>query len=344
MCEEEGVRDGSTTSEEFSPNMSAGTRKVFVKWSERFNAVIRYVGYSQIRRVTNADPEFAGDPGTLGQPKTLERLTPLEHSQVSGLYCKSVKSVGQHKIIGKAIAVSDASIVAQFAESHIVLEYERPPYAIQEDAAIFNEVAGNELQRYCSFTEWRPSTEYLSLPAGMLKYVTADGSLPGGASASPIPFNTGVVLPQSEMRITWHKLPYDINNPLTPEFWSKRVFGDPEGETFGKRRGAQGTINSSTFLGRRKGTVLFANVQPVLKISPLLQLEWDLVFTFIHNPRGWNWVPYANTTSSGGGPALKWYFVARDQSVPPDAEETSPDGHSLYDYRDHKLLFHVGPG
>jgi len=320
-CHEEGVRDGTSLRESFSMNANTSARKFRVKFEERYTAITRFCGYSRILR--NGSNE----------PVSLERLTPL-NGQFTGrqlMYAVGADLSSHHKQAGTTQGDTDATKIQLYQQSHLEIRYERVPYKVKEDL----EVSGTgEYDRFVSFDQLRPSADYLSLPNGCLKYVDpASAGVTGGVDGKTIPYNIGKGLPVLEMKATWHRLPYDLFDPTNPEFWFKRIFGDPAND----KRPYLGCVNSEAFLGYERGTILFSAMEMNRKTSPLLDLEWEIVFTFAYDPNKWNFKYYFSTST---GPDNGWFFVAKDTSIPPSSP--FPDDHTIYNERNLYNLFKVG--
>jgi hypothetical protein len=342
-CHERSVRDGNSRRESFGPDECSATRHVAVKWAERYEAVKRFVGYSEIELDAN------------DEPFRLVRLTPLVHPNVSFLYATKVTNLVGYKPLQTppVVPVSDGVTYLDYERAWLDLMYEHVPYAVSED----NEVSA-EWERFTSFGGWRPSADYLMMPGGMLMYVRAGGAAP---NTFPIPFNVGKVLPIVEARVTWHRLPYSLANPTDPGPWFKRMFGTPKVAAVPPDPGnpedpgtpevpAQkpwiGTVNSKDLWGFAPGHILLSNVELQLRRSVVGTLEWDVTFILAFDPNKWNYKYFHETKKSSPGAELGansgWYFVAKNATVPGGSEGAIPDDHTIYNERDHAAgLFQV---
>lgn len=304
--EERGVRDGSSPEERFELNGAGCTRIFRCDWADRVDVVKFFLGYSAIW-------DNAGTP-------TLSRLLPQAHPLFPSFAATKVTSVKGIKWTGNAVGGAyqyklDSSQINLFKYAELTIQYEHVDYEMLDDGEITD-----EQDRYVSRGETTPSAEFLQLPGGAFKYISA--STPPHQTV--IPFNVGKILPQEKFILTWRRLPeaaWAIGSNLYD-----RVYDN----------GYLGAINANVFWGRPVGTVLFSGVRPILNRSPLGDgFEWDLEYTFDYDPHGWNHKYYYNPAGTNNG----FHFVGTGTTI--YTATTLPDNYSIYNSRTLENLFAV---
>lgn len=334
---EGGVKDGTSPTESFEVDNSASRRTFLVAWDSRGDFIKYMLGYG----------ETWDDSGTT----RLSRLLPSYHPEFTDLIASRVSEVRGLKYTAPAVPVDpddpyrdDPAVcfdhpdyrftdddtaghqINVFKDAVITVEYEQASFDRVEDADIYD--GGSELDRYVVRGEQTPGAEYLQLPGAVFKYVRSSGTTsPHGKT---IPFNNGLVLPQEKFVLVWRRVPSEVWTPDSALYeW---VYGGPLYTV-----PALGCINDADFYGRPPGTVLFENVRPILRKSPLgVGFEWDLEYSFNYDPKGWNYKYYFGV----GDPANNgWYFVSKGTTYYTPA--TLPDYESLYNARDLNNLFNV---
>ena len=296
-----GVTDGSSPRESFSPDASTVGQRFRVKFDERFDSVVWFLGYAQLAT--------SGGPGTT--VIRLERLTPKPHYDSStstgtalpGFYATSVPEVTHHKAAAKNTNLAGAGegSRARYEESLLAVTYEHVPFAVLEDGAV---TAAEEWRRYVWVKDVQVTTETLSLPAGSRRYVESDGTGPAGVDPSPIPYGKVIYIPITRYLLSWELLPADLYSvgTTTPTAWQKRVFGWPADAI----KPLIGRVSSEDWLSWPAGTLLLEGVKPIQKRHPTVGLSWTFEVMYAHNPVGWlNAYYHATTTGTSG-----WYFAA----------------------------------
>jgi hypothetical protein len=333
---ERGVRDGTSPTEQLEIDNSTADRTFLVKWEYRHDFAKYMVGYAETWTDT-------------GPTIRLSRLLPRAHPELPDLVATKVTSIKGLKWTDWAVDVDELDPyrddellhhghpdyrwtddqINVFQDAEVVIHYDHAPYDRVEDDDIYATMT--EFDRYVERGESQPSAEYLQLPGAVFKYVQETGSAnPHGVT---IPFNTGRVLPQEKFILTWRRLPENVWTPDGGLY--QLIYGTGVWDTVPYL----GCINGDPFYGRPMGTVLFENVRPILRKSPLgTGWEWDLEFHFAYDPNGWNWKFYFGATA-GTAADNGFYFVSRGSTH--YFSDTLPDYESIYNSRDLNNLFDV---
>ena len=338
--DERGVRDGSSPRETFAPGEVAATRRFFVSWAQRYDALRYFCGYSLIEPVAG---------GGAGRAR-LRRLTPQKlpdsgdvvpdnPAVTNFLWATRLNVVSGHRFNAKRTAQPDGAIGSSFDLVEVEVGYERLPYMVRDDTGFdpYNGADNNEHLRFVSIGEWQMSADYISLPGGLLSYYGPLGT--EGGHAQPIQFNVGKVLPIFEIPMTWHRLPEGIIDYRTgTSRWLDRIFGTASERTY------IGTVNKTDFLTFPAGTLLLVGVQPRCRPSLTnhpdfeIGLEYDVEFKFAFDPFRHNF-KYYHPPVAAGATGAGWYFAGRTQYR---TEGSIPDNDALFDERDFADLFKVG--
>src|SRR5262249_3206814 len=141
----------------------------------------------------------------------------------------------------------------------------------------------------------------------------------------------GFVNPTVQIKKKWIRVPYNA--------WKEgsklraRVFGDIEAGT----EPFLGTINNATILGYAPGQLLFTGIAEELLLDPILEEQhWNLTYTFLARSVSHNWFKFFDPSSTNTG----WCFVSNNGTYYDTV--SLPDNKSLFNARNHKLLFAVG--
>ena len=157
---ERGVKDGSSPHESGGVDETSCTRKFFVPWAQRWDAVKYFVGCSDLAR-----PAAAGG-GVDTVPTRLIRLTPQAHPDRPNLYATKVLSIAGFAFDAKRTP-GDGTIASTFDKAEIEVQYEPLTYKVAEDGTTD---AKEEWRRFCTLSDsWRGDTSYLKRLTGTLK-------------------------------------------------------------------------------------------------------------------------------------------------------------------------------
>ncbi len=308
-----GVRDGSHPTHTRSMNSSTITRAYKVDGNpDRIDDAIAY---------------FLGG-AVMTQGQSLSRLMPQTYPGKSSFAAVAIESITGAGGPG----IDNDDDVPEYPDARMVVRYEHVPFVLQSDA---NTTA--ETQRYVQTIPSRSDVSYLTLPGGTLNYITSDNSRP---DETPIPFTVGFPETQATRSFKWWRVPFLAWQPNTPLF--ERVYGDLEEN----KKPWIGTVNSQSLYGIPAGQLLFLGVEEDLVTDPLGEsLCWHLTMIFLHKPRNHNWLYFndvATTTTNKSG----YYFAGRKNAAGVfqyyDTADL-PDGVALFNARDHRKLFDVGP-
>jgi hypothetical protein len=327
---ERGIRDGSSNLRTRTLNEVSDKRRMWFKWSERTDALVRYLGINDLLYDEN------------GFPTALTRVAPMRHPESDFLHVTRFTEQSLHKVLSSVYnAQKDRSVSATFKMVDVELVYERLPYrALSDDDPEWD---GFEFKRFVSIGEKKASADYLTIPGGVLKYIAPTVGAP--VDRKLIQYNNGIVVPTVEFQITWHRLPAALWNYDIPNLWTDRINGTDDDYSF------IGTINKHEFKGYPAGTLLLTNVSDQQCPAPndldqtwndLLQFpyEMNIIFSVHFNPMGWNYLYYNDISGTTGAGKSGWYFVGRGTTEYQPGNV--PDEYSLYNERDFRSLFYVG--
>ena len=310
--------DGSSPTEVVGVDESNAVRKFRCAWGSRFNCAKKYIGTQRITYDTSIPP----------QPIRLERLTPLPHPDTNvSWFATKVESINGYKVLARRTTSEDGSSNT-FSEADVSIRYQPVPYAVVDDASI---AAGDEYQRFVSFSNWQLATDVLLLQSGSMYYVKTNST-----SQGVVPFNKP--LPQTSLtfRCTWHRLPEDLLDWDNPGPYLKRILGVAATGT--KTR--MNTINKTAIWGYDPGTLLVTGWEPERRSMPFGAFEYDIHYTMVWRPQGHNFLYYNDLNDAG---ASGYLFVARKSggTLTYQAPGSVTDGASLHDEREFRDLFKV---
>jgi hypothetical protein len=137
------------------------------------------------------------------------------------------------------------SATNQWDKYRITVSFNTPEYSIITDNELDLLDAGNELLRYCYNSGNETATSAIAIQGGQVKF--AAGQTVGANTELNAPSHNIFEAIQT-IKLTWTKISEDYIQAVNP--------GDPLGGGFYKLSNALGCVNSTTFLGRRPGTLL----------------------------------------------------------------------------------------
>lgn len=325
---ERGQRENATWTEAVAVDGSGSTRRVWLRWGERFLGSRAIVGFSQL--------EYSGLIVT-----GLRRLTPLPHPDNTGnyttgapyLFASGVQSIRPFKVTGNAgNSGIDSSGRSNYLNADVEIQYANPRYVVLSEAQMPTWPA-DEWQRFVRIDDSTTTGTYIMLPGGTLKYWRPDVPTPTvRPNGIPINFNFGKVVSVTELKLTWCRLPFALYSFAAPTKWQKRIWGyAPDAID-----SLLGTVNKTAFLGYAPGCLLFSNIKPIPRASIFDITEWDFEITLGIDPNGWNYKYYSSADPSDT--ARGWYKVASDMYY---ADGSTPDEKSIYNERELRHIFDV---
>lgn len=320
-----------------------------------------------------------GDPGFV--PARLLRTNPVPHPKYPELWATGASELGlapdgqgalrTTKTFGLVAPLLPAENRlgggvtgqrAKYRESRVGLRFEPLPYELQTD--LFTTI---EHQRNVVFDQ-ESRAEILSLSGFTLTYAEgsdlpfATHSSPAGAvgppaaAKQPVPAETGQILVKSDCTLTWYRV---------PERWL--FFPGTRKPT--RMLARLGTLNSDTFFGYARGTLLFSSLKLTrfpwtLRAGPKAgdtalesrhHYQAQIGLTWFDPPRGftgvggaaqpldtiapqnkgWNCKPWRGSVVAGrptDANAGKWFFATWDGNPP-------PGGVGQHDYTDFAKIF-----
>ncbi|MBA4192591.1 MAG: hypothetical protein C0467_31875 [Planctomycetaceae bacterium] len=269
--------------------------------------------------------------------RRISRMLPQTWPNKPKIACIKVDEAHGHKLIGEE---TDGIPVPTYERMRVVFTFQQLPYALREDADVLT--SGAELNRYVQVMPSVSEVQYLSLPGGVMQYTVEGGtaaSPPTPASpvphTKPIPYGLGMPIPTITISRKWHRVPIDCWGEGTPLF--ARVYGDYEID----EKPYVGTVNMTTLFGYPPGYLLYLGVEEEVEYDPLGdELCWSLTHKWSARTLApHNWLYFFSTLSADAG-SNGWYLATKRGGT--YALQTDlPDETSLFNVRDHSLLFNT---
>lgn len=323
-----GVRDGTHPRETFGPDGATCERSWFVRWEHRHSFKDWLVG-----KVVRYTESGSGD-------LLLSRLMPQTHPDFPSWICTKVTDITGHQLIG-----DDADDMPEYTDAEVRALYEMASFLLLEDTEVASETARYVTSAGGPGNEIQTTTDYLSMPGGVLNFLVEGGELvPPFTPPHMTPINYGFGFPvvKETFSVTWRRVPYVAFIPGSNLY--TRIYGDPSTGT----RPYLGAYNSTTLFDRKIGTCQLVGVEPRLLPDPDgLGWAWDIKYSFSHSPEGQLAFYFFDTRRNPDGspvtPSLSgWYQVGRGPQW--YAPENVPDGTSLFVKRDLEAkLFDLNP-
>lgn len=315
------VRHGNHPTETREVDQNTMTRTFLVDWDERFNFVEHVIGRSKT----------FDDTGVRRISRLLPNIRVGRHPDLPGIVATKITSM---KGAGGP-GIDDINGMPAYPDAEVTVFYEQVPYRLRTDSLSL----GDERRRYV----WMNSPEaseiqrFGPLPGGMYKYVTAGGGAPMG---DPVASGQTVFRPVQRFVIWWENLPFDVY-ATGGGLLNRLFFGNVTGGVTTLAPGYIGTVNSVEFAitalcAFPTESLLLEKVTPILQRSPLAAddfdgCQWRIGFHFAFSPISWLTILHPNLGT--------FELVTRDGVY--YAAGAMPDNNSIFNLRDHNLLFNV---
>ncbi|WP_439626016.1 hypothetical protein [Gemmata sp.] len=311
-----GIDDGNNPEEFYSPDGSGCTRLWLCDWNDRFDVIKHLVGEVLVWEDTGG-----GDP-----VKRLSRTRPQTHPTFTNWWCVKARITG-HKFIEDDVTAGEGNRSPRWDAAEITAQYEMVPFRWQDDAYTYASENG-ERERYVTNpghvqAEVTADAQYTTMPGGIMKYKTTDGSPPHNV---PVPYPIGYTDCEGKFAAIWRRVPEDQFQPNSPLY--KRVYGDPDTGT----RPWIGSTNQTPIFGRGIGTCLLIGCEPKLLPDPTgFGYSWDLKWVWFYKPQTHYKLRYWATS----GAIENGYYEIAKPAAPYTAIEDLGDDDSLFHLRDH---------
>ena len=231
-----------------------------------------------------------------------------------------------HQITGDDVLTGDFP-VPEYNRMRVSVLFQHCPFDVEADADVTVET-----QRYVQTLPSQHNTNYISLPAGVMKYQKSGG---GGPTGQQVPYGIGFPVPESIISRKWIRLPFAAWGPGTTLF--NRVHGDTAAGT----KPYVGTINRTAFLGYPAGHLLYLGPEEELQLDPLGDAFcWNLTHKWLvkyYAPHTWF---YYHPTAAAYAADAGWYYCAKVGQTFESVADMD-DGDSLFDAKEHADLFKV---
>ena len=310
-----GMRDGSHARYDFGPDGVTCRRKFSCLWSQRWQALIYFVGASKLYTPSST--------GAL----SLSRLQPLFDYDFSNAWaCTKCNYEPYH-----FMRTVDSFSLSQHSQPLPIYEradfdavFEAIPYNTLHDGAFTT-----ELERYVIYPgypgcEITTETNYIGLPQGGLQYTTTSGA--GVPAGTPVPYPIGFPESYSAFRMIWLRVPIAVWSPTSA--LQQRVLGN------GTTPGYLGAVNLTAFQDYAPLTLQLRGVEVRGRPDPMgLGYSADITYIFSQKP-----VPYGhlgfyyrdipNIPTGNPGTASGYYLT-----LGPAAGKTTLPPASIGDYQ-----------
>jgi hypothetical protein len=276
------------------------TRMLDCDWTKSLSFADKLLGFPSIKTGT-------------GNIKYVSRLTPAFHPDfLDAMGNPWIYATRITKLEGIGFRDKTTDDTAVYKTGRLTVVYESLTYEVKEDDEV--QAAGvpdeSRLLRYVTIL-FKPYAEFLTLPVGFMRWITAD--------KQPVNFGLPLLIPTWQIDFIWHLIP-KTNLPLA------------------KIADAQGTINNAAFvtpLGTfPTGTLLLLNAD----LKPIRSALGDRLYDIHYH------VKYKEPILGGGGDHN--FFLRRKGTAPNETlswELATANGLStgdrLFKSTDFKLLF-----
>jgi hypothetical protein len=321
-----GIDDGNNPEEFYSPDGSGCTRLWLCDWNDRFDVIKHLVGEVLVWNDTGEPEEGEeGEEGGSDPVKRLTRTRPQTHPQMTNWWCVKARVTG-HKFLEDDVTAGEGNRSPKWDAAEIAAQYEQVPFRFVSDA---DAADLGEIQRYVTDpghvqAEVTADAQYTTMPGGIMKFKTSDGSPPHNVT---VPQPIGYTDCEGKFAAIWRRVPEDQFKPESPLY--KRVYGDP---ATGSRPWI-GSTNKTVLFGRGVGTCLLIGCEPRLLPDPTgFGYSWDLKWIWFYKPQTHYKLRFWGTRDSD--PENGLYQVAKP-TAPYTAVEDLGDDDSLFPLRDH---------
>jgi hypothetical protein len=247
------------------------------------------------------------------ETKKLRRKNPIWHPVDGWMRAHKIVSVGFSKATGKTDGPWAGGVkFAVYTWARLVVEFQHVVWPVLEDDDITYET-----ERYTVLKN-KPYNELVQVDGGNLRYYCPGVGAPlnGSPLQSPRVYMT---LQKGRLALEWKRVPVDFiedGNGNRPKF-----------AAIEKR------VNSTTFLGRTKETLLCETVEtsdpypapiatdvldePMMMVDVtvnLLEFNPDRGDTSV-DAYGWQLLPGSRRAGTGGQTALGWYYATHDATL-----------------------------
>lgn len=297
--------------ESYSGGVARVRRTFLVDWSERWSFMQHMVGFTVLPAggATTAYPQRVRPHPY--QATQIENLEGKLRKQKDWLFCTDVE-----RVEGMApIAYNAALTEHAYEKAKITFIYSSLMYGVMSDHEMLAEGAGEDsLLRYVTKAT-RPSAEFLTLPFGSYRYVTAP--------KTPIVGSNGKLVVSAEVHFTWHGIPFNVQ----PIGWTSYL----------------GSVNETAFVDEsvnrtyQAGTLLFTSSER----RPYRQLTGALCFDYDYKFRHFEARNSDNTFVGGHNYLLRFKTIGTpDEPVYDLATHTgNVGGKTIYRSAEHHNLF-----
>ncbi len=302
-----GVKDGAHPTHRRRPDDCTITRDYFCAYEELESFLCHMLGYAII--YTDG-----------GGNKKLSRLLPQFYPGLPQVRAVGLEEARGHRFTGEMVDDDSGDPdLPEYDAWRCRITYQHCPYDLIDDVDI-----SSEHRRYVVELPSTVQSDYITMPGGILKYVSS----PGGPDGKGIQHSVGIVNTALQIKKKWLKVPYEAWREGSE--LRKRVFGDIE---LGNDPWL-GTINGSQIFGYAPGQLLLTGVEDQLEFDPIAKERfWNLTYTWLARSVSHNWFYFYDPTGAASG----WYFVSNNGTSYPATSQ--PDGVSVFNARDHLGLF-----
>lgn len=292
-------------------------------------------------------PDFIADvlgySVSYGAGNGINRSLPAQHPECSWLYASKVDLLQGVGPTGSYAGIG-GGLLGQWRAYRMAVTFESPPYFITSNAAVSaNTAACKEYQRY-TYMEGDPASEFLTRQGGAFQW---PAGAPTGVANTPVQGSMAASVTQriskTKLKIVWVNVPDE-------GLWGTGGFSETPYSAAIESR--VGTVNSTSFLNRPRGTMLLTGWKPTSRTMPVSQQRiggdfpraWDVELYFSYFQQagmilgvpgvvGHNLAPAPAPAPNGG---LWWRVYLKGTAANPGADTSQ---YWRYQESDHNQLF-----
>lgn len=291
-------------------------------WAERISAAHAILGWAAKGGAAGTIKRYSPMPHPDWVVQN-QQQDPLGMNQEPFLYAQEISRIEgigaptdlNHKNTAPAY-VGGPSTSSQYKKARLTVVFMMTPYRIAPSNGDENDES--DWKRWVTL-DYRVSGQYLTIPRGCMKFVSGPSAQTPAALHG---ISVGKTVALSDLRITWHSVPY----AAVPSLLVNKELAAP-----GALDTSLGTVNSTALNGFPAGTLLLNGAAIRGFRHPLGGYYYDIEYALSHNVKNHNFVPYVTSADT----TFAWAEVSIDGS----SHAASTTGKHIYDGAEHKSLF-----
>jgi len=322
------VRNGSHPTEVFGIDGATSERTYFCEWNTRYDTIAWLVGEVALYVDGGGDTKVS-------------RIVPQAHPDPlfqSLWFCTKILSITGHVIIEDSPSTLPDP---QYQRAEVKCLFEPVTYKVRGDLGLTSELQRYTIEPGFPFNDINTATEYVTMPGGILNYLTPTGELTPPYTKphmTPIPYGIGFPMVREKFSYTWERVPYGGFEPSSN--LRQRVQGTASARPY------LGSVNKTTFGNYQAGTLQLQGCEPRLMLDPTGKFYvWRIKYVMEYAPDGMHNLYFFDSRRNPDGspitPGLSgWYQVGRGPAY--QTPGTIVDNTTLFPEREFADLWVVG--